>query len=560
MNAPDDDLPDDPVLDGLLAEALGDEPLADQVEAVRARLQSAEVGELAASPPRRWNRWAIAAALLGLAVVVGTATWQHDRSTPIADTRADEPIPMATVTSVDEARALPATTRGVEVVGGDDQLLEALLPLRDLEVLVVREPWNEAFGLGQKRVPPERPRHVTAACWATLARFAKLRRLELRGTVHAGYLAHSAAADTTSPAEAFAALERLPLLESLTLRCMDASDAMLQQLPKLRGLRHLDLSFDHGFEEAGVAAIRQCRELRSLSLQGCQQLHGRLLAQLHELPELVTLDLSSIDGMNWRAGTAELDLPEAVAVLGHARRLADRIGMGPTDAALEGLARCPKLRTLDIGSGHWTGAGLAELGALRSLRELDAFGGQDASTGFVASLPKELERLELCGEYGDALCTEIAAHLPSLRHLNLAACYRITDRGVAALLANQALRSLDLRQMRGLGPGFAAVLANGAHLEQLDLRHSDWLDTEGLRALRRLKNLRVLDLSWCAQFGADATAIPSVEVVDLLLELPALEDLAILGWAPLADADLARLRTKPTLMRLATDRGDETLR
>ena len=560
MNTPDDDLPDDPVLDGLLAEALGDEPLADQVDAVRARLQAAHAEELAAPRARIWNRWAIAAALLGLAVVVGTATWHHDRGTKVAAPRADEPIPMATVSSVDEARALPATTRGVEVVGGDDQLLAALLPLRDLEVLVVREPWNEAFGLGLKMAPPHQVQHVTAASWATIARFAKLRRLELRGTVHAGYLATSAPADATPPAEAFQALERLPLLESLTIRCMDASDALLQQLPRLRGLRHLDLSFNHGFEEAGIAAILQCRELRSLSLQGCQQLHGRLLARLHELPQLEALDLSSIDRMNWRAGTAELDLPEARATLEHARRLAGQGGMGPTDAALEGLARCPKLRTLDIGNGHWTGAGLAELGALRSLRELDAFGGHDPSTGFVASLPKELERLELCGEYDDALCTEIAAHLRNLRHLNLAACYQITERGIAALLANQALRSLDLRQMRGLGPGFAAVLAKGVHLERLDLRHSDALDADGLRALQQLPNLRVLDMSWCAKFGAEATAIPSPEVVDLLLALPALEDLTILGWAPLADADLARLRAMPTLKRLASDRGDETLR
>lgn len=560
MNTPHDDLPDDPVLDGLLAEALGDEPFADQVDAVRARLQSADTGELAAAPPRRWNRWAIAAALLGLAVVVGTATWPHDRNTKVADTRADEPIAMATVTSAAEAAALPATTRGVEVVGGDDQLLAALLPLRDLEVLVVREPWNEAFGLGLKMAPPARANHVTAACWATIARFAKLRRLELRGTVHAGYLAPSAAADAKPPADAFAALERLPGLESLTLRCMDSADALLQQLPRLRVLRHLDLSFNHGFEEAGVRAILQCRELRSLSLEGCQQLHGRLLARLHELPQLEILDLSAIDGMNWRAGTADIDLPEARAALEHARRLAGQGGMGPSDAAIEGLARCPKLRTLDIGNGHWTGAGLAELGALRSLRELNAFGGHDPSTGFVASLPKELERLELCGEYGDALCTEIATHLPNLRHLNLAACYQITERGLAALLANRALRSLDLRQMRGLGPGFAAVLAKGAHLERLDLRHSDALDADGLRALQQLPNLRVLDVSWCAQFGADASRISSREAVDLLQALPAIEDLSMLGWAPLADEDLARLRTKTTLKHLATDRGDETLR
>ncbi|MBL8755536.1 MAG: hypothetical protein JNK15_19725 [Planctomycetes bacterium] len=554
MNANDDV---DPVLDSLLGEALGGERAPDLVAEVRARLAAGNTVDIG-SEPSAWSRsWAVVAALLAIGVVVALATWPRYPAVHVAGPQDPKSVPVVTVSTIGEAEALPVTTRAVEVVGGNDLVLAALSHLHGLEVLVVREPWNESYGLGLKTGRPRDVRYTTAECWATIATFTKLRRLELRGTVHAGFFGWQGlgltpadwSGDVARVAEAFAALERLPLLESLTLRCMDTADAMLTKLPRFASLRHLDLSFNHGFEEAGIDAILQCKELRSLSLAGCQQLHSRLLARLHELPELQVLDVSSIDGMNWRSGAAELPLFGATQLLERARRFADRFGMGPVDAALEGFGKCPKLRVLDVSSGHWSAAGLAELGSCRSLRELDAFGGQEPNAGWVAAMPKELERLELCGEYTDDLCRAIAEHLPNLRHLSLAACYRITDRGLAAIAGMRSLRVLDIKQMRGLSPKFVDALADSG-IERLDLRHNDAFGKDGLRALRELPNLRVLDLGYCSQFGTDSSAITSAEAVDLLLALPAVVDLSLANWAPIGDSDLARLRAKPGMQRL----------
>jgi hypothetical protein len=567
MNGNDDDDRDDPVVDALLDEALGSERAPDLVTAVRARLAAGEVVNV--GPERSaWSRsWTVVAALLGIGVVVALATWPRGPEPQVAGPQDPKTIPLVTVTTAAEAEALPATTRGVEVVGGNDLVLAGLRHLRALEALVVREPWNETFGLGLKMSAPRDVTYTTAAAWATIAGFTKLRRLELHGTVHAGFFGWPGvgiapagwSGDLDRVADAFAGLERLPLLESLTLRCMDTSDELLAKLPQLAALRHLDLSFNHGFEERGIDAILQCRGLRLLSLAGCQQLHSRLLARLHELPELEALDVSSIDGINWRHGAAELEQPGFRKVREHAERLADRIGMGPMGQALEGIGKCTKLRVLEISGGHWSAANLAELGTCRSLRELSALGGQEPNAGWVAAMPKELERLALCGDYTDDLCRTIAEHLPKLRSLSLAACYQITDRGLLAIAAIPSLRELDIKQMRGLSPRFVEALADSG-IELLDLRHNDAFGKEGLRALRELPNLRVLDLGYCAQFGTDSSSITSAEAVDLLLELPALEDLSILGWAPLGDADLARLRAMPKLKQLVTDRGAETLR
>ncbi len=766
MNVPDDDR-DDPTMDWALGETLGEERAPDLLAAVREQL--AARAQATRQPERSaWSQtWVVAAALLGIAVVVALAIETQSPQLRVAGPQDPQSMPLVSVTTIGDAEALPATTRGVEVVGGNDLTIAALRHLRDLEVLVVREPWNESFGLGLKVSAPRDVHYTTAECWATIAGFTKLRRLELRGTVHAGFLPAPGigktpidwSGDVRAVAEAFAGLERLPRLERLTLRCMDTADIVLMQLPRLTALRHLDVSFNHGFEEAGIDAILQCKELRSLSLQGCQQLHARLLARLHELPELEVLDVGSIDGINWRAGTAELDMFGARQLRERADRLADRIGMGPVDQALEGLARCPKLRVLDISNGHWSSAGLASLGACRTLRELHAFGGQEPTAGWVAAMPKELERLELCGNYTDDLCLAVAAHLPNLRHLSLAACYGITDRGLRAIVGMRSLRVLDIKQMRGLTGASIDAVATATWLEEVDLRHCDFVEaahvvqlrralpklrslqtnvaeadveaflakkqqplvvtnrseldamppattelvTEGLgddameklaklplhtlelaaaktatsflgagtpvaiqfspltdrgfaalatmaqlerltlrrldgltpasdatlpklsklreltfvgmpirgglmrtlatmplhsltfqegafagdaetaftamqqlhslrivrcatfgkqalESLRHFPNLRLLDLSFCSQFGIDSSAIRPTEAIDLLLALPAVEDLTIQGWAPLDDTDLARLRAKSTLKRLVTDRGAETLR
>ena len=492
MNTTD---PHDPELDQDLGERIMDWSLGERLGGERAPDVRAAVAARLAAPVRRagTSRWLAAAILLlGVVAVGGVAMWprQSGEPVPVAPAPTQEPR-REFANTVAEANALPATTRAVEVSCGDDAVIAALTRLHELEVLIVREPSNESFGLGLKMAAPAEVKHITSASWQHFAKFTKLRRLDLRGTVLVGRFG----ADTT--AEAMAGLERLPLLESVTLRCLDTRDAVLKRLGALRNLRTLDLSFNHGFAEEGLRELLQCTSLRKVSLSGCQQLHGNWLAMLQQLPELEELDVSAIDGINWRAGTAEPMDDESTRVLREARGWANSLQAGVNDAALAGFAKCPRLCILDISGGRWSAGGLAELGASTSLRELDMFGGQIADSGFVASLPKQLERLEVCGEYDDRLCAAIREHLTRLRSITVAACYQITDRGLAELCAMPSLRVLDMRQMRGLTADSVTTLAKAKQLEELDLRHNDWLTVAHVLAIKRaLPKLRAVQTNF----------------------------------------------------------------
>lgn len=595
MNANEDPKADDagdPVMEWALAERLGGERPPDLVAAVRARLAVGEVpvAESGAFRERSLPSQLLVAAmvLLGVFVVVAVAVWPRGGdATDVAVRTAPQGRELARVYSQTDAEALPATTRGVEVFDADDTTIHALTRLRDLEELVVREPFHENHGLGLKRTPPTAPKHVTAAAWADLLSFSKLQRLELSGTLLAGRVRAEQIAD---------GLERLPLLSTLALRYLDTDTSLLAVLPRIRGLQCLDLSFNHGFDEGWIDAVLQCRSLRVLTVTGCQQVHGRELARLGELPLLEQLDAGGIDGINWRNSASFLDDTER-EVLARAQRRADRLGMGPTDEALAGIAKCAKLRVLDVSGGNWTATGLAELGACTDLKVLNAFGGNNKDAAFVAALPAGLERLEVCGDYTDAFCTAVADNLKHLRHLVIAACYQITDRGLAKVAAMPSLRVLDMRQMRGLTVATIDTLLAATQLEDLDVRHCDFVTAQHVVQLRRsLPRLQQLETSvdpkqieaaerlsdagaqvrTKAQIEALAAAAPSVrrciEGVDLddecvaaLAKLKGVEEIVLRpdrakeralmpAPPPVTDAGIRELVKIPTLRVLHLDR------
>jgi len=215
----------------------------------------------------------------------------------------------------------------------------------------------------------------------------------------------------------------------------------------------------------------QCRSLRALSLDYCQQLHGADLARLGELPELADLGLGGIDVINWGARLVVSDLPRVA-------------GTGVDDEALAGIARAPLLRRLDVQGGHFTPAGLAHLGACSRLEELDLSGASDAGSAFVADLPKSLRVLAVCGDYTDALCRAVAEHLPALERIDVSACYKVTDLGIGVLAAMPQLRTLDMRQMYGLTRAVVPQLEKATQLLSLDVRHCDVLTVDDVARLR----------------------------------------------------------------------------
>jgi hypothetical protein len=111
-------------------------------------------------------------------------------------------------------------------------------------------------------------------------------------------------------------------------------------------------------------------------------------------------------------------------------------------------------------------------------------------------MPPGLERLEVCGEHADDFCRAVAEHLKNLRHLTIAACYQITDRGLAAVAAMPSLRVLDMRQMRGLTVACIDSLLAAKQLEDLDVRHCDFVTAKHVATLKRvLPKLRKIETS-----------------------------------------------------------------
>ena len=479
-------------MDWALAERLGGEAPPDLSAAIARRHRDgdgAHLAELAASLDRGPTRgWLVAAlVLLGVGVVL-TIALRRDQEARNAESLPPEvpapqdPAPVA-VQSVAELEAVPATTRRLVVNNCGDEMLPALLRLRELADLEVHVRDSEGYGMGLKIASSGRAPSITAAGLDAICRLSKLRRLVLSGTQ--GVLPTNPDAPGVLDG-----LQRLPLLAELTLRCFYVSDNTAADafavLPRLPVLTHLDLSFNHGFGERGIEHVLRCKGLEVLSLRGCQQLHGGVLARLGELPALRELDVSLLDGINWHT-PPEGEIDSAILdMLRDARQAAGRAGAGVTDEALHGICQCKTLRHLELANSRFTAAGTAPLVDLRQLEGLGLFGNA-VPDGVVDDLPPSLRSLRVCSdELTDDFCVRLRKRLPALTHLDVSACYGIHDAGVAALVAIPTLRTLDLRQMYGLTVASIPHLSRATQLTELDIRHCAFVTAAHVAELRRV--------------------------------------------------------------------------
>jgi len=233
-------------LDWGLAEAQRGDPAPELTSAVQQRRRRGDGRELLdeftrdavrAPQPARWL--AAAGMLLGLGVVVGVA-WlrRQPPAGPAQDPPAAKPV---TVDSRADIDALPASTRAVLGNNLDDGDVQALLRLRDLESLELRNPAAIVTGLGLK-MAGGLGRSITTRSLLAFAQMTKLRRLQLHGTqgLEAGWpMGGSGPGPEAIAAATLGQLERLPLLEELALTHLDTPDYVLAVLPQLRSLRRL---------------------------------------------------------------------------------------------------------------------------------------------------------------------------------------------------------------------------------------------------------------------------------------------------------------------------------
>lgn len=402
--------PDDEVVvrrfDWALREAAGGERAPDVTAAVLARAAAGEVVDVddaaTGAPAMSRLRWlAIAAVfLLGVLTVLGVAF--AARGGANGDSRDEaQGEKVRVLTKASKIATLPTALGAIEVHNFDDAAVTALAArCPDLEHLCV----FASTGTSRFESSGATAVSITDECFPTLGSLTKLRRLELIGVLHV-------------QGRRMRELERLPLLESLTLSFFDLDDDSLQVLPRLPSLRALDLTSNQGYGERGLTAIAACPGLRSLSLSGSAPLRDEWFQPLARLTSLQSLEL-------WGTGLT--------------RRLLFAKGFPEP--------RQPRFGARSIG--------VAALQAWPALRRLSLANALHIEASVGARLRRDC---------------------PGLQDLVLDYCLEVDDTTVADVLALRFLRSLSLRNCPKVTATSLPLLREARQLREVHFEKAPWL-------------------------------------------------------------------------------------
>ena len=258
---------------------------------------------------------------------------------------------------------------------------------------------------------------------------------------------------------AMAALRGNRQLKTLNLRGTDVTDTSLAYVAELTNLRSLDISFTQ-ITDVGLEHLASLPQVEELNLVG-NKISGVGLHVLKLLPKLRKLGFYGIQRRNagwcWApvltdlemetisllAGLEDLNLGSGVALgtprpgnLGPADGEAEcRIAGGTriTDFGLAKLGTLEKLRQLDLSGAAITPNGLKTLARLRNLQRLSLWnvkGIDDSAAPQLAALVN-MTTLDLSNtDVGDETLARLAK-LSNLRHLYLSET-RVTPEGLAA--------------------------------------------------------------------------------------------------------------------------------
>lgn len=202
-------------------------------------------------------------------------------------------------------------------------------------------------------------------------------------------------------------------------------------------------------------------------------------------PEVLILDWSP---------TSKHQLAWLVSRLSGLRELSLRSVNVQTALALKSCY-CPPLHTLDVSfvSGLNDGALREILGPVNDSRR----GLTDEKSRL-----RNLKTLKLAGtEISDVALRYVTQYLPSITHLDLSSCQRITDAGIAQLstkpaLTVQTLTNLDLSHCKLITELSLDHLTRCENLTRLDLRHCSHVSTQAVIkfAAKSEHNLQVRDV------------------------------------------------------------------
>ncbi len=271
-------------------------------------------------------------------------------------------------------------------------------------------------------------------------------------------------------------------LDRLSFAQTRITDAGLERLRDLKGVRELDLYFTEFITDEGLAALAGWDKLERLSLRGTR-LTSRSFETIAKLVSLKHLDLSysQIDDTNVEL-LADLPQLESLSLGG------TRIGV----QALSALRLLPNLKHLDLSgmqrvdSGHWglslTPAVLEELGSLEGLLTLRLKGAVLSDLGADRPGLKEEQRQSIEG-------LEKLSRLKNLELLDLSRT-PVSVPGLQSLRVLPKLRELRLAHARNIDDTVIPLLSTWP-LVTVALEGTA-ITPDGLAKLRQQPELRLL--------------------------------------------------------------------
>jgi len=300
----------------------------------------------------------------------------------------------------------------------------------------------------------------------------------------------------------------VPNLESLNLSgCYNLSDSALDTAfnKDIVSLKVLNLSLCKDVTDSSLGRIAtHCKNLEMLDLGGCTKITNTgLLLISWGLKKITSLNLRScwqisdhgighLTGLKGQPSTGAKTL----------QRISLQDCQKLTDESLkhisEGLPAINEINLSFCVSVTDTGLkSLARIGQLEKLNLRSCDNVSDIGVGFLAEGGSQLNKLDVsfCDRVSDSAMAHIATGLAQLSSLSMSSC-QITDAGIGRIAKDlQSLETLNIGQCIKLTDKTVETIANQIKsLRSIDLYGCTKISTEGLKALNKCENLKVVNL------------------------------------------------------------------
>lgn len=263
--------------------------------------------------------------------------------------------------------------------------------------------------------------HVTGAGLSQLPKYPQLKSVNMAG------MSHLASGDMST-------LGKVKSLVDVDLRSTQAEDNLLHGLATLPHLQSAQL--DHTrVTTAGVAALKACLELQSLSLESTAVTDEALIA----------LAGTPLRKLNVRfTGVSDA----GVSALGRTATL-EELNVADTRTTFQAFKtfKDPPLRVLNVGSTAFGVDGLVLIRNFKNLEELYLYQAgilEQPKANVFRSLPKLRVLVLNNNQISDQGVDILLKGHKTLERLELGGMKSISDRGLAALVPNKALKYLNV--------------------------------------------------------------------------------------------------------------------